>query len=69
MTATTVDPLLTPKEVAGILKVHLETLEQWRGRDAGPSWIKLGNARTSPVRYRQSAIDKYLNAQENHGRN
>lgn len=65
---TTADTLLTPPEVASILKVHTETLEQWRGRGYGPSWIKLGTARTSPIRYRQSAINKYLNDQETHGK-
>jgi hypothetical protein len=57
--------LLTPREVALLLKVHLDTLEQWRGRRAGPPWIKLGNKPQSPIRYRQADIEKYLQDQAN----
>ena len=43
--------LLTPREVALLLKVHPDTLEQWRGRRIGPAWIKLGDRPQSPIRY------------------
>lgn len=57
--------LLTPREVALLLKVHPDTLEQWRGRSTeshpvGPPWIKLGENKQSPIRYRSSEIEKYL---------
>jgi len=52
--------LLTPREVALLLKVHLDTLEQWRGRNTGPDWIKLGSTKQSPVRYRKADLEKYL---------
>lgn len=59
------EELLTPRQVALMLKVHPDTLEQWRGRSAegrsvGPDWIKLGDNKQSPIRYRASAIEKYL---------
>lgn len=57
--------LLTPREVAQLLKVHPDTLEQWRGRRTGPAWIKLGDRPTSPVRYRKADIEKYLLEQSN----
>lgn len=55
--------LLTPREVALLLKVHPDTLEQWRGRRVGPPWIKLGDRPTSPIRYRKADIEKYLQEQ------
>lgn len=56
--------LLTPKEAAARLRVTTETLEQWRGRLAGPPWIKLGTSKQSPIRYRLSEIEKYLQERE-----
>lgn len=57
--------LLTPRQVALLLKVHPDTLEQWRGRRTGPAWIKLGDTKQSPIRYRKEDIEKYLQAQAN----
>lgn len=57
--------LLTPREVALLLKVHPDTLEQWRGRRTGPKWIKLGDSPQSPIRYRTDEVNKYLQDQEN----
>lgn len=54
--------LLTPREVAEILKVSTDTLETWRAKRAGPTWMKLGDSKRSPVRYRRSDIDAYLKA-------
>ena len=52
--------LLTAKQVASLLQVTTVTLENWRGTNQGPEWIKLGDKSNSPVRYTQAAIDKYL---------
>ena len=52
--------LLTPRQVALLLKVHPDTLEQWRGRRTGPDWIKLGDSKQSPIRYRLADVEKYL---------
>lgn len=56
--------LLTPREVALLLKVHLATLENWRGLKTGPKWIKLGDGIRSPVRYRRADVEEYLRQQE-----
>lgn len=55
------DELLTPSEVAAILKVGEDTLEAWRGKRTGPPWTKLGDGKRSPVRYSRGALNKYLN--------
>lgn len=57
----TTDELLTPAEVAEILRVSEDTLEAWRGKRTGPAWIKLGDARRSPVRYPRGDLNAYLN--------
>lgn len=57
--------LLTPREVALMLKVHPATLENWRGLQTGPKWIKLGSGIRAPVRYRREDVEAYLRQQEN----
>jgi hypothetical protein len=52
--------LLTPQQVADLLQVKTDTLEAWRGKRIGPVWIKLGDGKRSPVRYRKADIDNYL---------
>ena len=56
--------LLTPAQVADLLQVTTDTLEAWRGKRIGPAWIKLGEGKRSPVRYRQADIDNYLKARQ-----
>ena len=56
------DDLLTPQQVADLLQVKTDTLEGWRGKRVGPSWIKLGEGKRSPVRYRRADVDSYLKA-------
>lgn len=56
------DDLLTSKEAAAILGIHPATLDGWRSRKTGPVWIKLGKKPRSPVRYKRSDIDDYLEA-------
>lgn len=52
--------LLTPQQVADLLQVKTDTLEAWRGKRQGPAWIKLGDGKRSPVRYRRADIETYL---------
>lgn len=52
--------LLTPREVAMLLKVHIATLENWRATRTGPKWIKLGDGIRAPVRYRRDDVERYL---------
>ena len=51
--ADTLPPLMTPAEVAGVLRVPTDTLAAWRVRkpEALP-FVKVGSA----VRYRQSDV-------------
>lgn len=56
--------LLTPQQVADLLQVKTDTLEAWRGKRIGPSWIKLGDSKRSPVRYRRADVDAYLKARQ-----
>lgn len=60
MTTTTSEQLLTPKQVAELLQIHVGTLEAWRGRLEGPKWLKLGAGSRAPVRYKQADVDQYL---------
>lgn len=48
--------LLTPKEVANILKVDFKTLANQRYHNVGLPYVKLGKA----VRYRKEDIESYL---------
>lgn len=53
------DPLRTDKELAKQLNsVDVTTLERWRRLKEGPPFIKVGRQ----VRYRQSDIDRWLEA-------
>lgn len=58
------DELLTPREVALLFKVHVATLENWRGMRTGPKWMKLGPGTRAPVRYRRGDVEQYLTDQE-----
>jgi hypothetical protein len=46
----------TPDEVAAFLQVKPGTLSQWRHRQEGPKFIKVGKL----VRYRWRDVEKYL---------
>lgn len=56
--------LLTPQQVADLLQVKTDTLEAWRGKRVGPAFIKLGDGKRSPVRYRKADIETYLKARQ-----
>jgi hypothetical protein len=45
----------TPAEVAGVLRVSVKTLSNWRWRGVGPAWVKAGHS----VRYQWSEVRKY----------
>ena len=59
MTHTPIE-LLTQEQVAEILQIHPGTLENWRTRGEGPRFVKLGNKRRSPIRYRRQDVDDWL---------
>jgi len=56
--------LLTPKDVCEILSVSIETLNNWREANTGPKYIKMGERKNSPIRYRQSEVEDWLKKNE-----
>ena len=50
--ALEVDPLLTVREAAALLRCSVHSLNKWRLTGGGPRFVRVG----SRVRYRQSAI-------------
>jgi len=54
--AGSLEKLLTPADVAELLRVEVETLEAWRSRGHGPSFLALG----SSIRYRPSEVLRWL---------
>lgn len=53
------DPLLTSAEAAELLRVTVGTLEQWRGKGAGPRFVRIG-AGNGRIRFRRSDIDSFV---------
>jgi excisionase family DNA binding protein len=59
MSTPTRTPLLTPTEVAKELGLPARTVEQWRYRNLGPRYVKVGRH----VRYRPADIDAWIEQQ------
>jgi excisionase family DNA binding protein len=53
--------LMTPLEVGQMLGVNEQTLRNWRRERSGPTYIRVGRQ----VRYRESDIHDFLEANEN----
>jgi len=49
--------LLTPHEVAALLRVHPQTLRRWRADGEGPAYLMLSER---VLRYRREDIDAWL---------
>jgi excisionase family DNA binding protein len=49
--------LLTPREVADLLRVSLDHLKGWRCSGTGPRFVRLGH-RT--VRYDEASVEQWL---------
>ena len=56
---------LTTAQLAERWSMDPVTLRRWRARGKGPSWIKLGDAGNSLVRYPLEAIELYEREQTN----
>lgn len=56
--ASTIDPLLHPKEVARLLNVSTSWLAKSRLTGTGPRFVKIGRA----VRYPESAVREFIKA-------
>ena len=54
------DPLLKETQAAETLTVSIKTLQHWRATGSGPAFVKLGTGLRAPVRYRKSALIKFL---------
>lgn len=52
------DVLLSPRELAALIKIPEETLAQWRSRGKGPDYLRMGRH----ARYRMSDIRAWLDA-------
>jgi predicted DNA-binding transcriptional regulator AlpA len=52
--------LLSPREVANIYGLTTAHLERLRRVGGGCRFLKLGQGRTAPIRYRQCDIDEWL---------
>ena len=54
------DVLLDTPTAAKLLGMSRQWLEAKRAEGTGPPFLKLGTSRLSPVRYRRSAILRYM---------
>jgi predicted DNA-binding transcriptional regulator AlpA len=60
---TDIDPLLTEKEVAMILKISVKTARRYRSCKSGPPYVKLGTL----VRYPYSKLQEWIQSYPVHG--
>jgi len=54
------DDLLTNEAAARLLSVKPNTLEIWRHKGKGPTFIKLGDSPQAPIRYLRRAVLAWL---------
>lgn len=54
------DELVPPRPTARLLGISENTLANWRVAGTGPPYVKLGNSRTSAIRYRRSDIKAFI---------
>lgn len=54
------DRLLTLTQVADYLGVAPKTIVNWRLRDYGPPGYRLAGTTRGPLRFRRSAVDRWL---------
>ena len=54
------DDLLTNEAAARLLSVKPNTLEIWRHKGKGPTFIKLGDSPQAPIRYLRKAVMAWL---------
>lgn len=55
------DPWYTSPQAARYIGIQPGTLDTWRASGKGPEYVKLGQSKRSRIRYRKSALDRYLN--------
>ena len=54
------DELMTSAETAALLSIKPNTLEIWRSRGRGPSFLKLSDQPQGPVRYERATVMQWL---------
>ena len=52
--------MLTPQEVAQLVKVSVGTLENWRLAGKGPKFIRLGGTPRGHARYRLQDVEDWM---------
>lgn len=57
------DKLMTPKQVHAEYGIAPQTLSNWRWMGIGPAYIKTTPGKGGRIRYRRSAIEKWLDTQ------
>ena len=55
-----IDELLTKGQTAEILHVTPKTLENWRGKGAGPKFVRIGGNKRGRIFYPKEQISAYL---------
>lgn len=65
MSDENIPPLLTPEQVAFILAMCLSTFKKNCSvrPDSVPPFLKIGNAPNSPIRFRRTDVEKWIEAQ------
>lgn len=56
------DALLTPKQVSAMTQLDEQTLANMRWRKTGPTYLKFGDGRSAPVRYRRRDVLAWFEA-------
>ena len=54
--------LLDTKQAAEYLSVAPQTMNIWRCQGKGPRYVRLGAATRSPIRYKITDLDAYIEA-------
>jgi hypothetical protein len=54
------DLFYTDNEVAKVLSLNVQTLRNWRWKNQGPAFVKMGQARRSIVRYKGKDLLDYM---------
>ncbi|MFF3690686.1 helix-turn-helix transcriptional regulator [Streptomyces sp. NPDC002187] len=56
------DEFLTPREVYAAFGIAPQTLANYRWQGIGPAYVKVSPSKYGRVRYRRSAVEKWLDA-------
>lgn len=54
--------LINADKLAQILGVSRHTVQMWRYKKSGPSYIRMGNGAKSPVRYRLGDVRSWIDS-------